>query len=33
VLRRLPGREQVELPLAEAIALLAKEATPPDMGG
>jgi threonyl-tRNA synthetase len=31
VLRRLPGREQESLPLKEAIALLAKEATPPDM--
>ncbi|MDB5372427.1 MAG: threonine--tRNA ligase, partial [Belnapia sp.] len=30
VLRRLPGREQVTLPLAEAVALLAKEALPPD---
>ena len=31
VLRRLPGREQQTLPLAEAIALLAAEATPPDL--
>jgi threonyl-tRNA synthetase len=31
VLRRLPGREQVTLPLAEAVALLAKEAMPPDL--
>ncbi|MBS7790464.1 threonine--tRNA ligase [Roseococcus sp. SDR] len=31
VLRRLPGREQETLPLAEAVALLAKEATPPDL--
>jgi threonyl-tRNA synthetase len=31
VLRRLPGREQESLPLKEAIALLANEATPPDM--
>ncbi|MDN3565958.1 threonine--tRNA ligase [Paeniroseomonas aquatica] len=31
VLRRLPGREQVTLPLAEAVALLAREATPPDL--
>jgi threonyl-tRNA synthetase len=31
VLRRLPGREQQSLPLAEAIALLAAEATPPDL--
>jgi threonyl-tRNA synthetase len=33
VLRRLPGRDQVELPLAEAVATLAAEATPPDMRG
>jgi threonyl-tRNA synthetase len=31
VLRRLPGREQVTLPLAEAAATLAAEATPPDL--
>jgi threonyl-tRNA synthetase len=31
VLRRLPGREQVTLPLAEAAAALAAEATPPDL--
>jgi threonyl-tRNA synthetase len=31
VLRRLPGREQVTLPLAEAVAGLATEATPPDL--
>jgi len=31
VLRRLPGREQEALPLAEAVALLAAEATPPDL--
>ncbi|WP_149535899.1 threonine--tRNA ligase [Siccirubricoccus phaeus] len=31
VLRRLPGREQVTLPLAEAVAQLAVEATPPDL--
>ena len=31
VLRRLPGREQESLPLAEAIARLAAEATPPDL--
>ena len=31
VLRRLPGREQRSLPLAEAVALLAAEATPPDL--
>ena len=31
VLRRLPGREQESLPLHEAVALLAKEAMPPDM--
>ena len=30
VLRRLPGREQAALPLAEAVASLAREATPPD---
>jgi threonyl-tRNA synthetase len=30
VLRRLPGREQVTLPLAEAVASLAAEAVPPD---
>ncbi|MBX6747806.1 MAG: threonine--tRNA ligase, partial [Acetobacteraceae bacterium] len=30
VLRRLPGREQETLPLAEAVARLAGEATPPD---
>ncbi len=33
VLRRLPGRDQVELPLAEAVATLAAEATPPDIRG
>ncbi|NGM20212.1 threonine--tRNA ligase [Roseomonas stagni] len=33
VLRRLPGRDQVELPLAEAVATLAAEATPPDLRG
>jgi threonyl-tRNA synthetase len=32
VLRRLPGREQDVFSLAEAVAHLAKEATPPDMG-
>ena len=32
VLRRLPGREQQVLSLAEAVEHLAKEATPPDMG-
>lgn len=32
VLRRLPGREQEVFSLAEAVAHLAKEATPPDMG-
>ncbi len=31
VLRRLPGREQVTLPLAEAVAGLAAEATAPDL--
>ncbi|WP_198370104.1 threonine--tRNA ligase [Roseomonas rosulenta] len=31
VLRRLPGREQTTLPLAEAVASLAAEATPPDL--
>ncbi|WP_160119997.1 threonine--tRNA ligase [Rhodovarius lipocyclicus] len=31
VLRRLPGREQETLPLEEAIARLAAEATPPDL--
>jgi threonyl-tRNA synthetase len=31
VLRRLPGREQATLPLAEAVAALAREATPPDV--
>jgi threonyl-tRNA synthetase len=31
VLRRLPGRDQVTLPLAEAVALLKAEATPPDL--
>ncbi|MCB4820735.1 threonine--tRNA ligase [Roseicella aerolata] len=30
VLRRLPGREQATLPLAQAAELLAAEATPPD---
>ncbi len=30
VLRRLPGREQETVPLAEAVAKLAGEATPPD---
>jgi threonyl-tRNA synthetase len=30
VLRRLPGREQATLPLAEAVASLAAEARPPD---
>jgi threonyl-tRNA synthetase len=30
VLRRLPGREQSTLPLAQAVELLAAEATPPD---
>ena len=29
VLRRLPGREQEALPLAEAVARLAEEAKPP----
>lgn len=33
VLRRLPGRDQVELPLAEAVATLSVEATPPDIRG
>ncbi|SFL02952.1 threonine--tRNA ligase [Falsiroseomonas stagni] len=33
VLRRLPGRDQVELPLAEAVATLSAEATPPDIRG
>jgi threonyl-tRNA synthetase len=32
VLRRLPGREQESLPLAAALARLAAEATPPDLG-
>jgi threonyl-tRNA synthetase len=31
VLRRLPGREQEALPLAEAVARLASEAAPPDL--
>jgi threonyl-tRNA synthetase len=31
VLRRLPGREQEVLPLADAIARLAADATPPDL--
>jgi threonyl-tRNA synthetase len=31
VLRRLPGREQVTVPLAEAVARLQAEATPPDL--
>ena len=31
VLRRLPGRDQVTLPLAEAVAQLRAEATPPDL--
>ena len=31
VLRRLPGRDQVTVPLAEAVALLKAEATPPDL--
>ena len=31
VLRRLPGREQEVVPLAEAVARLAAEATPPDL--
>jgi threonyl-tRNA synthetase len=31
VLRRLPGREQETLPLAEAVARLAAAATPPDL--
>jgi len=31
VLRRLPGRDQVTMPLAEAVALLKAEATPPDL--
>jgi threonyl-tRNA synthetase len=31
VLRRLPGREQETLPLAEAVARLAAEGTPPDL--
>lgn len=31
VLRRLPGREQVTVTLAEAVATLAAEATPPDL--
>jgi threonyl-tRNA synthetase len=31
VLRRLPGRDQETLKLADAVALLAAEATPPDM--
>jgi threonyl-tRNA synthetase len=33
VLRRLPGREQETLPLAEAVARLKAEATPPDLLG
>ncbi len=33
VLRRLPGREQETVTLAEAIARLAAEATPPDLRG
>ena len=33
VLRRLPGREQEALPLAEAVALLAREAAAPDLPG
>jgi threonyl-tRNA synthetase len=33
VLRRLPGREQETLPLAEAVRRLAAEATPPDRQG
>ena len=33
VLRRLPGREQETLPLAEAVARLAAEAVPPDLAG
>jgi threonyl-tRNA synthetase len=32
VLRRLPGREQETLPLAEAVSRLAAEATAPDLG-
>jgi threonyl-tRNA synthetase len=32
VVRRLPGREQEALPLAEAVALLAREAAAPDLG-
>jgi threonyl-tRNA synthetase len=32
VLRRLPGREQATVPLAEAVAQLLAEATPPDRG-
>jgi threonyl-tRNA synthetase len=31
VLRRLPGRDQVTLPLADAVASLVSEATPPDL--
>ena len=31
VLRRLPGRDQETLKLADAVALLAAEATPPDL--
>jgi threonyl-tRNA synthetase len=31
VLRRLPGRDQETIPLAEAVARLAAEATPPDL--
>jgi threonyl-tRNA synthetase len=31
VLRRLPGREQETVPLAEAVSRLAAEATPPDL--
>ena len=33
VLRRLPGRDQETLKLADAVALLAAEATPPDLRG
>jgi threonyl-tRNA synthetase len=31
VLRRLPGRDQETLKLSDAVALLAAEATPPDL--
>jgi threonyl-tRNA synthetase len=31
VLRRLPGRDQEALPLEQAVARLADEATPPDL--